>query len=43
MIKPNNYMNGRPDAGETVTALAKIQQGYVANIKSLDLDRILLV
>ena len=43
MLQPNDYVNGRPDAAYVGTALAKIQQGYVANIQSLNRDRILLV
>ena len=41
MLQSNDYVNGRPTAAETITALTKIQQGYVANIQSL--GRILLV
>ena len=43
MVQPNDYVNGRPDAAETIASLTKIQEGYVANIQSLARDRILLV
>ena len=43
MVKPNDYMNGRPDPASTIASLIKIQQAYVANIQSLARDRILLV
>ena len=43
MLQPNDYVNGRPTAAETITALSQIQQGYVANIQSLARDRILLI
>ena len=43
MLKTNDYMNGRPDAGSTFTTLNKIQQAYVANIQWLNRDRILIV
>ena len=43
MLQPNDYVNGRPDATFVLSALTKIQEGYVANIQSLARDRILLV
>lgn len=43
MLQPNDYVNGRPDASSTIATLAKIQESYMANIKTLYRNRLLLV